>query len=205
MTIENPMADDDKKSADEDDGPVEIAVVGDLTDDISDLTESLLSVPRDSYCTIYFDCPGGNPYSALSLATLIRIRNIEATGIVTGECSSAAVWIFAACRRRYVTPYSMLLLHPMKWQSGEQIGIEEAVEWARHFNILEKQMDQLLADLLDVSLESLLPWLQPGRHVSGQEFADQGLAELIPLAPFDFAAIEPQEEVDGSDGDEESE
>jgi ATP-dependent Clp protease protease subunit len=196
------MADDDQISSEDDDGPVEIAIVGDLTDDISDLTENLLAVPRDSYCTIYFDCPGGNPYSALSLATLIRLRNIDATGIVTGECSSAAVWILAACQRRYVTPYSMLLLHPMKWQSGEQIGIEEAVEWARHFELLEKQMDQLLADLLEVPLESLLPWLQPGRHVGGPEFAEKGFAELIQLAAFNFAAIEPADEEDEDESDE---
>ena len=40
---------------------------------------------------IYFDSPGGSPYTALSLVSLLRLRNINATGIVTGECSSAAV------------------------------------------------------------------------------------------------------------------
>ncbi len=69
----------------------------------------------------------------MSLMTLMLVRGVRATGIVTGECSSAALWPFAACVRRLVTPYSVLLFHPMKWQSEEHVGLAEAAEWARHF------------------------------------------------------------------------
>ncbi len=70
---------------------VEIALVGDLTDREDDLTERILGVDQGGECTIYFDSPGGSPYAAMSIATLIKIRGIRATGIVTGECSSAAL------------------------------------------------------------------------------------------------------------------
>ena len=70
-----------------------------------------------------------------------RLRGLRATGIVTGECSSAALWPFAACTRRLVTPCSVLLFHPMRWQSEENVGLAEAAEWARHFGQLEKEMD----------------------------------------------------------------
>ena len=46
--------------------------------------------------------------------TLLRYRQLEATAIVLGECSSAALMVFAACRRRFVTPYSTLLFHRMR-------------------------------------------------------------------------------------------
>ena len=79
--------------------------------------------------------------------SLILLRGLKATGVVAGECSSAALWPFAACRRRLVTPLSILLFHRMKWQSEENVGLPEAAEWARHFGQLETDMDRLLAEL----------------------------------------------------------
>ena len=166
-----------------DQGPIEIAMVGDLTDSESDLTDRLLGVEPGGECTIYFDSPGGSPYCAMSLMTLIRLRNLQATGIVTGECSSATLWPFAACQNRKVTPFSVLLFHPMRWQSEENVGLAEAAEWARHFGDLERGMDRLLADLFGVSLDLMDSWINPGRYVSGQELVDAGLAEMIEIMP----------------------
>jgi len=168
----------------EPDNPVEIALVGDLTDGEGELTEKLLGIEPGGECTIYFDSPGGSPYCAMSLMTLIRLRGIRATGIVTGECSSATLWPFAACRRRLVTPYSVLLFHPMKWQSEEHVGLAEAAEWARHFAQLERDMDQLLAELFGIPYAELEHWITPGRYVSGRELAKIGLAELIGVEPL---------------------
>ena len=164
---------------DENDGPIEIAIVGDLTDHESELTEKLLAIEPGGECTLYFDSPGGSPYCAMSLMTLIRMRKLNATGIVTGECSSAALWPFAACRRRVVTPFSVLLFHPMRWQSEENVGLAEAAEWARHFAKLESDMDDLLADLLNMPHDVMASWINPGKYVSGRELASQGIAELI--------------------------
>ena len=161
--------------------PTEIAFVGDLTDNEAELTDRLLGVAPGGDCTLFIDSPGGSPYCAVSLTTLITLRGLNATGIVCGECSSAALWPFAACRRRIVTPFSVLLFHPMKWQSEEHVGLAEAAEWARHFGDLEREMDELLSLLFGVSSEKLAPWIKPGRYVTGREFADAGLAELIEL------------------------
>jgi ATP-dependent protease ClpP protease subunit len=162
--------------------PMEIAFVGDLTDNEGELTERILSVPPGAECTLFFDSPGGSPYCAVSLTTLLIVRNVRATGIVTGECSSAALWPFAACVRRLVTPFSVLLFHPMKWQSEEHVGLAEAAEWARHFGQLETDMDRLLASLFGPNTDLLESWIRPGRYVSGRELAEAGLAELIDLA-----------------------
>ncbi len=165
----------------QDEEPVEIAIVGDLTDSEADLTDRLLSVEPGGECTIYFDSPGGSPYCAVSLMTLIQLRDIRATGIVTGECSSATLWPFAACKRRIVTPYSVMLFHPMRWQSEENVGLAEAAEWARHFGHLEQEMDELLAHLFGVSPSLMHEWINPGRYVIGRELADAGMAELVEL------------------------
>lgn len=162
-------------------GPMEISLVGDLTDNEVELTDKLLGVEPGGECTLYIDSPGGSPYCAVSLMTLILLRGLRVTGIITGECSSAALWPFAACARRLVTPYSVLLFHPMKWQSEEHVGLAEAAEWARHFGHLEQDMDSLLAELFGVPTTEMEKWIKPGRYLSGPEMAAAGLAELIDL------------------------
>jgi ATP-dependent Clp protease, protease subunit len=162
-------------------GPLEISLVGDLTDNEIELTDKLLGVEPGGECTLYIDSPGGSPYCAVSLMTLILLRGLRVTGIVTGECSSAALWPYAACTRRMVTPYSVLLFHPMKWQSEEHVALAEAAEWARHFGNLEKEMDLLLAELFGLPNDEMSKWINPGRYVSGRELSEAGLAELIDL------------------------
>jgi ATP-dependent protease ClpP protease subunit len=169
--------------ADHDESPLEIAICGDLTEHESDICEKLLAVPPGGECVLYFNSPGGSAYAALSLASLLVLRGMNATGVVLGECSSAAIWPLAACRRRIVTAHSVLLFHPLKWESGEHVAIDEAAEWARHFAHLEQDMDGVLARLLGVSPDRLAAWMKPGRYVSGHEMAQAGLAEIIELAP----------------------
>ena len=165
----------------DDNGSTEIAVIGDLTDHEMEISSKLIDVPAGGECVLYIDSPGGSPYSGMSLMSLIMLRGLRATGIVTGECSSAALWPFAACTRRLVTPYSVLLFHPMKWQSEEHVGLAEAAEWARHFAHLETEMDAVLAGLFGISVPSMERWMKPGRYVSGRELADAGLAEIVDL------------------------
>ena len=171
----------------EHEGPIELALVGDLTDNEMELTDKLLGVEPGGQCTLFIDSPGGSPYCAMSLMSLIILRGLRVTGIVTGECSSAALWPFAACTRRLVTPFSVMLFHPMKWQSEEHVGLSEAAEWARHFGHLETEMDVLLADLFGVSAGEIAQWISPGRYVSGRELAAAGLAELIDLKAVKIA------------------
>ena len=130
---------------------------------------------------IYFDSCGGSAYVGLALATLIRLRGLKATGVVVGECSSAALLPFAACEGRYVTPLSTLLFHPIRWQSEEQVRFEEAAEWARHFQLMEADHDRLIARLFGCSPELIHRWNHPGRFVSGEEIAKEGLAQMLDL------------------------
>ena len=176
---QDPQVDQDDQ--DERELPIEIPFVGDLTDNEGELTERLLSVPPGGECTLFIDSPGGSPYCAVSLTTLMILRGVKATGIVAGECSSAALWPFAACQRRIVTPYSVMLCHPMKWQSEEHVGLAEAAEWARHFGDLEMDMDKLLANLFGMDASELEKWIRPGRYVGGKEVAEAGMAELVDL------------------------
>lgn len=164
----------------------EIAIVGDLTDNAADVCDKLLGVEPGGECVLYFDSLGGSPYTAMALTSLIVLRGLRATGIVAGECSSGALWPLAACQRRLVTRFSVMLFHPMKWQSEENVGLGEAAEWARHFAQLEADMDQLLIDLFGAPADLIHRWCRPGRYVTGAELAEAGLAELVPLSSLDL-------------------
>jgi ATP-dependent Clp protease, protease subunit len=160
-------------------GMWEIAVTGELSDKQTELIGRLTEVPVGSRGILWFDSCGGSVYAGLALATLIKTRNLKAIGVVLGECSSAALMPFAACHRRFVTPLSTLLFHPMRWQSEEDVRLEEAAEWARHFRHLETRLDDLLTHLFPISAEALEKWNNPGRFVTGSELGELGLAELI--------------------------
>tara|TARA_R100001132_G_C3274907_1_gene97385 strand:- start:5241 stop:5750 length:510 start_codon:yes stop_codon:yes gene_type:complete len=152
---------------------------GDLGDKETDLVSRIVELPRGSRGTIYFDSPGGSVYAGLTLASLIRLRKLNVAGVALGECSSAAILPFAACRQRFVTTYTTLLFHPIRWQSEDDVRFEEAAEWARHFKIMESDFDRLQAQLFGCEQSLLDQWTRPGKFVSGQELVDAGLAQLI--------------------------
>lgn len=162
-------------------GAWEMALFGDLSEKQADLLSRLVEVPRNSRGTIFFDTGGGSVYTGLALASLIRLRGLEVDGVVAGECSSAALLPFAACQRRFVTPHSTLLFHPIRWQSDDDVRYEEAVEWARHFAVMEKDIDSLIARMFNISDERLNEWTRPGKFVTGYELVDAGLAEMVDL------------------------
>ena len=75
-----------------DERPPEIAVVGEVYEEVvADVIRELLEVPEGGEATIYIDSAGGSVYSAMAIATLIRLRKIRATGMVLSECSSASI------------------------------------------------------------------------------------------------------------------
>jgi ATP-dependent Clp protease protease subunit len=164
----------------------ELSVTGDLSEKQADLVGRLVELPRGSKGTIYFDSCGGSVYVGLALTSLIRLRGLKATAVVVGECSSAALLPFAACQRRFVTSHSTLLFHPMRWATDEDVRLEEATEWARHFKLLETDLDDLLEKLFGKSERQVRDWTRPGRFVSGTELVDAGLAELIDLFSGDW-------------------
>ncbi|WP_339749885.1 ATP-dependent Clp protease proteolytic subunit [uncultured Rubinisphaera sp.] len=157
----------------------ELLIAGDFNERHVELLETLVEVPKNSSGTLYFDSNGGSVYTAMSLVTLMQVRGLKATGIVLGECSSAALLPFAACRKRFVTPHSTHLFHPMKWESEENVRLEEAAEWTRHFQQLQEVIDNMLATLFPIERSKLDTWTQPGRFVTGRELVEAGLAEYV--------------------------
>ncbi len=166
--------------------PWEICIGGELNEQSGELIDTLVQVPWGSRGIIWFDSGGGSAYAGLAMATVIRLRGLRATGVVAGECSSAAIVPFAACTDRVVTPFSSLFFHPMRWQSDEDVRIEEAVQWTRHFQEIEGDLDRLLAEMFGVPLEMIVGWTRPGKFVRGNEFVKAGLAREVKLPGDDL-------------------
>ncbi len=80
----------------------------------------------------------------------------------------------------------------MRWQSEEDVRYEEAVEWARHFQTMEKDLDQLLSQMFVCPVEQLNEWTRPGRFVTGHEMVEAGLAEMVDLFSGDLSAQLPK-------------
>jgi ATP-dependent protease ClpP protease subunit len=159
----------------------EIPVVGEVDDWEAEAIKSMLEVPERGECVFYIDSAGGSVYGAVAIVTLLRLRQLQATAVVLGECSSAALLLFAACQRRFVTPYSTLLFHRMRWHSEKHVRAEEAQLWSQHFEQLEKDLDEFQARLFGPARDAVRAWTHEGRYVGGQQIADAGLAELIPI------------------------
>lgn len=161
--------------------PVEIALIGEVDDWEEEVVKGLLEQPEEAECVFYFDTTGGSVYGALAVVTLLRRRRLDCTGIVLGECSSAGLLIFAACRQRLVTRYSTLLFHRMRWQSEKRVGSQEAALWARHFEEMEKEIDDLQARLFGNAEALVRDWTARGSYVSGPELVTAGLAQMLDI------------------------
>ena len=159
----------------------EIAVVGEVDDWESDVVKGLLEVPAGGDCVFYIDSAGGSVFGALAVLTMLRYRRLKATALVIGECSSAALLLFAACRKRLVTPYSTFLFHRMRWQSEKRVSSSEAFHWARHFEEMERDIDDLQVRLFGTAEKQLREWTANGQYVTGTQLVAAGLAEMFEL------------------------
>lgn len=159
----------------------DIPVIGEVEDWESDIVEKLLDIPLRGECAFYIDSAGGNPYGALAVLTLLRQRQIAGTAYVLGECSSAAILLFAACSRRFVTRHSILLFHHTRWQSDKRVDSHEAGVWASHFLSMEKDFDSLQTRLFGAAEDQVRTWTEQGSYVTGPELVAAGLAELLEL------------------------
>ncbi|MCI0378087.1 MAG: ATP-dependent Clp protease proteolytic subunit [Gemmataceae bacterium] len=159
----------------------EIPLVGDVDRWEEDVLKTLLDLPEGGECVFYIDSSGGSVYGALAVAALLRHRKLNATAVVLGECSSACIMIFAACKKRLVTRHSTFLFHRMRWQSDKRVGSGEATLWARHFEDMEKELDAMQERLLGAGIDEVRQWIAAGQYVTGAQIVAAGLAELIEI------------------------
>ncbi len=165
--------------------PAEIAVVGEVDDWEADVVKALLEkaggrsertglLHRLGRRQQSLRAAGGADATAAAAAS-------RASAVVLGECSSAALLLFAACERRQVTRYSTLMFHRMRWQSDKRVASHEAFHWAKHFEDMEKDIDDLQIRLFGGGDAQVREWTAEGRYVTGPQLVEAGLAEMLEL------------------------
>jgi ATP-dependent protease ClpP protease subunit len=157
----------------------EIAIIGDVDDWEEEVVKALLDLPPGGECTFYIDSAGGSVFGALAVVTLLRQRRLNATAIVLGECSSASLLLFAACRQRRVSRFSLFLFHRMRWQSEKRVNAQEALSWAQHFHAMENDLDELQVRLFGKAENLVRSWTAMGQYVTGPQLVAAELAELL--------------------------
>jgi len=176
---------------------LEISICGEMIDR-ADFAERLLAIPARGNCTIYFDSPGGDAFTGLALANLIRLRGLNATGIVIGQCSSAALWPFAACQQRFMTGDSVCYFHDIQSVCDRPMTRRDAENFASQVGRLESQMNLKLVRLFGSGSAKLSEWIAASRYVTAQEMSAAGLVQLLEAdsssLPFGFLADETHED-----------
>src|SRR5262249_20271854 len=156
--------------------PVELVLAGEVDDWEKDVLEELLKAPPGGECVFYIDSSGGSVYGALAVVALMRHRRLQGRAVVLAECSSAALLLFASC------PRGSACLCPGRGGATERTRRPAApVTGARHFETLEREMDELLIRLLGKADEQVRTWIKEDRYVTGEELVAAGLAELLEI------------------------
>ena len=162
--------------------PAEIAVVGEVDDWEAEVVKALLEVPPGGECVFYIDSAGGSVFGALAVLTLLRQRRL--IGVRRGASANARRRRCCCSRPAasgWVTRYSTLLFHRMRWQSEKRVNAREAFHWAKHFEDMEKDIDDLQIRLFGGGDAEVREWTAEGRYVTGPQLVEAGLAEMLEL------------------------
>lgn len=76
---------------------------------------------------LHMHSPGGDVFAALSLVDQLKALGSPVHSIVEGACCSAATIISMACKKRYITPRSFMLIHQfsaLMWGTYEEFKDE---------------------------------------------------------------------------------
>lgn len=90
----------------------QLTISGDITSDDAELVRDYLQLHgvRDKLVWAQFNSPGGTVHAAMEIHDAIR-RHGNVYGCVTGECSSGAVLVYAACSKRIAKPGTRFMVH----------------------------------------------------------------------------------------------
>lgn len=147
-----------------------------------DVVEALLALPDGRSCRIVINSGGGSVYSSLGIATVIKMKQLNAEAIVLADCSSSAITVFAACPTRRVAPYATFLFHPIKWASEDSARVNTAKSWSTEFTRVSQVYEDFLVKNLPIRRRLLRTWLKEEKYVSATELFELGIAE-----PLDFS------------------
>jgi ATP-dependent protease ClpP protease subunit len=76
--------------------------------------------------TLLIDCTGGDVEMAMQIFDTIRSFPRESVGIVIGECSSSAMLLLQACKKRFALPSARFMCHTLSFTYKSRIAEDSA-------------------------------------------------------------------------------
>lgn len=84
------------------------------------LIKEILDTPLDIDIELWINSPGGDLLSALGVTDVIQARNNINT-VICGRAYSSAVLIALSGQQRFITPKSMIMLHDVEFDYGNDL------------------------------------------------------------------------------------
>lgn len=166
-------------------GPMEIALVGDLSENQTSLCEKLLEVESGGECVLYIDSLGGSPYVAMAITTLILIRDLRnrhrGRRVLVGR---------SVALRRLRKAFGHALQRPSfppheVAERGER-GPGRGHGMGQAFPPTRERHGSPAGRHVPCAVQKIHAWCNPGRYIPGRDLAEAGLAELIELRPLEM-------------------
>lgn len=126
--------------------------------------------------TIRFNSPGGNVMVGLALYNLVKSHKGKVTGVIDGECSSAATLIFCACRERITSSNGLMLIHGVStFAEGKKEQFEKYVE---QMETIENQIIEIYKQTIGSEKEKqILKLMEEERYINADEMLALGFAQ----------------------------
>jgi len=131
----------------------------------SELIFLLGNVTETDTVNVFITSPGGSVFAGMEIANAIRASKAQVNTIIAGLAASIAAVIWLAGKKRYVLPYSLLMIHGSSHlDSGKsQIIAERAIafiEFSQYINspaveygiITEQEFLQFTGDRTDLRI-----------------------------------------------------
>lgn len=127
--------------------------------------------------TVFINSPGGDTHTTLGVFDLLRGCRRETIGVVSGIANSGASLILQACKKRFMTENSSLMLH----KSAIRVGgsVENAQEMLNNFRRLDEKFYEVYAERMGENVSEIANIAQRDKHFSAQEAVEAGLADEV--------------------------
>lgn len=160
------------------------------TDSIAPLVKALWEMGasnRKKQITLFINSDGGSVDEAFALYDSIKLCGAPVAGLVNGVCQSAATLVLQACKHRFMTQNSTLMLHAGSIGIGRD-HVNEAKSWMDESLKTMARFDSLLAARTTYSSQELSELTRFAKFFSASEAVSVGLADKVLTAPLPLRA-----------------
>jgi ATP-dependent Clp protease protease subunit len=159
---------------------------GEITEEKAELLRAwlqFLNLQSDEEIKLIINSKGGEVAPALLVYDAISLSNASVIGIVNGECSSVAIVILQATKKRLATRHSFFFLHSISIDFGKIVFDENIDKKIREVLERGKKRQELIRQILarrtSKSLQEIESLEKEGKMITAERAKELGLVDEI--------------------------